>query len=877
MKLRQLCLFRRQLLKPSLFDGTYSYLSVDSEIKQNNFKKAILSALMISFSYNITYASEQFDPCDDWDFSRYMVRESKDLKKIFEVNEGVEAIKKQAKEKDVSDKTMTFLVGRTGAGKTKLRDLLNGHKLYAVHDADVAEYKMYRLEQNIDADMEVELQQLSWPDWFKMKATAKAEVWSEKWSKKSDKMKEFLGNFSLNSDRSHGYRPDTSVAELTGTVIDLPGIQNIGSTDSRKSAEIVRDSYEFKQLLREFKKFKLMVVVPEGDISVAGRAEKFLEVVTRLDEIFPDGLDGYKDRLFFVPSHAEAIKSPQIFKNRVKKMLEGRGEAGEKLLSEREETILRYVSNLPDDRICVFPRPSQNSVVNGNFLAPYIRANQQFPVYRGAINICVSESAKRYLEKMVSQPFDAIAELFKRFEQNLHFRVPPLLHGYTAGVAADQLRREFYNFAQTLEKGVDSAGIQKALDKIAPTSGRNFKSCVDIYERYMDLMPAAERRVFNVANGTMAYNLSKTVKLLAKEPRWLDSNMETVWGSYILGTSDIQLYLKRVQKSPFICRSTVGIVDSDVVVSGINWLWASTLLKMGTQQRVINLSGEHAFPVSVDPTSEYKKDGKDGKPGFSGQSGGHFVGLFDNEDIPYSLLEFKSTGGNGSKGQNGHDGEEGSNGKDEDPSIGVKATPGKPGQDAGRGGKGGQGGYAGSVRMLTFKQRTHATKWNATLNPGEPGRDGDPGKPGKGGINGCRMASTYWGLTWNPTSWVAKPVGWAGGGSTGLAKSIFSNAGAIVTLGNYGQFSNPISETAKGVRSANESVNDIFSVEKTRQEADEHAAPDGKRPSEPNEIGWVGTKTNPKVDEQTISRIINISNPYWEWVTVTTDYKEAQQ
>lgn len=181
------------------------------------------------------------------------------------------------------------------------------------------------------------------------------------------------------------------------------------------------------------------------------------------------------------------------------------------------------------------------------------------------------------------------------------------------------------------------------------------------------------------------------------------------------------------------------------------------------------------------------ENGTSGSPGLPGGGGGNFFGLA-RVISGVDRLTIVSNGGKGGRGQdggNGHEGQRGVDGVEEIRSpekggtwsnIGNKdgntnqelsnaGTPGKKGGNAGQGGIGGDAGIKGVIEMISLSNQPLTL--TTQLQNGVKGEDGNPGEAGVGGVNGKTWKGVWYHRDGEWNTWEAPKYHDAGKAGSG--------------------------------------------------------------------------------------------------------------
>ena len=590
-----------------------------------------------------------------------------------------------------------------------------------------------------------------------------------------------------------GFKPETKKPTFSssGAFLDLPGVEDISKGHTQKAEEEVQRAYYLKRILGEYRKFNLLVTVPESDLSVAGKGEEFLKSMQTLTTVFPEGSD-YFDRTTFLVTHASDINRPNVLRNRAKLLLEGRQEEG--ILSERDKMLLEYI-NSSRSRICIAKKPSMPGGLPRNFVQCFDTEGKahlfdkatSVDEYTKDIEVALSPSGLQYLHKLSDQVTTKVSGFFADVRKEARHRVRPLIAKHNG--TAEELRNQFHKFGHNLSYQVSAAVVEANLHQLDKRVGEEFQQLVSQHDFMMGFLPKAERTSLDLQNNGELARFATQLERFGEQPVW---DGEHAVSGYIVGAGDIQKYLQNSALNQLTaCGFGALFLDQDLEARGKSLALFSPFWKVTlAEKRVINLNGL----AGKDPLHlKAPLPGMDGEPGLPGQSGGHFYGMLDvysdskgaHHQPSIDTLTILVNGGKGGDGQHGGDGENGEEGKDGDKSVlqavGTNKIPwyswllmdltkekkssgslGKPGKDSGRGGVGSIGGPSGSITFANPMGIESKTTYGTHLKDGDKGENGEAGTPGTAGKNG-RIFSGEWG-TLTPNPWKVKGGMLAGAG-----------------------------------------------------------------------------------------------------------------
>lgn len=693
-------------------------------------RKEIVCLLIFSLSFFRLFCNGE-----DWNFSNEISTEFPILRAFEQIDK--ELVSEVA---NSSQNGITFIIGETGAGKSTLQLLFEEAK----KGKEFSELRIIAYKEDQE-DLRIDGEGIGHAD----AARTKAPVFS-----------------------------------TSGEFLDFPGFENIEGNDQGKLDEMILSSYALKRSLEIRKKFKIVLVVTETDITER-RGELFKNHINTLTRMFPNNAEYIKERLDIVVTHARRNKSK--LHERVGRLLQDRKSAGEKF-SEDEEMFLNYFSYRDNERLHLLLRPkSLNEKISLDFAHTIVK-RRYAGKYSGEIDTWLPAVARERARFHLEEISKVFLQLFKTFGKKLEENFPPVVASHNG--SAEELRTALKEKTEILIETKDRKKLESSLSYISAPTSNNFKQYDGMHNTFLQCIPSDMRDQQH-----HDYGLIERQKLLEKlrkmtiAPKWerIEEGRAIEGGGSILGISDIVVYLRGLEigKYPIElrCLSEVALLDEDFIANSLNLLWISDFCKIA-QKRTVVFSGKdgEVHRTKAENATTFGNPGEDGFPGNPGQNGGHFYGFFEKINDSKENINFKSDGGNGGKGQNGGNGANGKDGekgtleevktrKNQGKFVNgiqyyVSGTMGTPGGD---GGKGGRGGYAGNPGSLKIWE---GDRLFINLD-GKRGKEGGAGSYGDFGLGGKHGSPIFEGYYYQAGS-IGKMIGVVGFGTMGgsMASSV---------------------------------------------------------------------------------------------------------
>lgn len=597
--------------------------------------------------------------------------------------------------------------------------------------------------------------------------------------------------------------PNVHTVKGKETYIDLPGWD-----DSKGAPQDIANAFLRKEVLKNAKNIRMLLVVDYTDISKRGNYlvetfDNLLQFLGYADTTDAPRIQRLVDSMVLVISQAPDMENAAVAKDVRTYLLNYL--ARESNLSANGKSILaRILRNTENPKWGVFSIPTSLGV-GSKTRTEQARILKQLKdvvgVSKADLDLQIRASSK-HQGKIQSSLLYMISSLNKRFAPKILEVIGKNLTDFYTGVEGEGALKTFQAKYEALISATESKTLFELLIDLSFRKGmfeedflkeaREKDECIKFL---VDLLPKKEadkipcRRdwitEFGIREQLKVWN--KLLIDMTEDAKLTFSDRKIVLQGYFPKTSQITKQIAGYTGIDEIVIHALHTVHIDENLSGPKlsgvhvtiiapkWEFRNT--------RIIDLTGAacaHTYPNPASPGVGPSDPGADGAPGLPGGNGGHFfaIGLVCADAEKLTVI---SNGGKGGPGQQGGQGRDGSNGADGAPKYDFCKTKegalcegtaktvgweyvewppfdhgnkkydiklrnlGKPGRVGGNGGRGGAGGLGGRAGTIEFLSiLDRKAVLKSVAAAGRPGDDGIAGGVGIGGRTGRN-----WGGTWH--------------------------------------------------------------------------------------------------------------------------------
>jgi hypothetical protein len=588
------------------------------------------------------------------------------------------------------------------------------------------------------------------------------------------------------------------------TYIDYPGFD-----DSHGAHQDITNAFFRKEVLKNVNNLKIVLVVGYTDLSKRGRnlIETFNELIQFLgidDNIYEEKVNRIADSISLVVSQVPPLENNAV-KVTVSELLENYL-ADDINLSKTGKMLLERI--LIEERWRVFSTPTEigtcpktQSEKSGIWHLIH-KQSKYLPRTETDIQVKVSQKYSGTVQTSLQY---LVRNLKKKFAERIFEEINTSLQKFITGVAS---KKGIIKFQKRFQQAVNSTETHTLYELLKDLSflpnmfqGQIVDEAKDVDESIKflrDLLPAKEASTIPhrrdwIQEFELRPRLLELNNMLVQITTTSKDNLDTsqpgklLLQGYFLNTSQITSVLskhKNIREIEIHAFHTVTIDENleGKELRGVNVTIIAPKWEIVNHRKIV-LTGLDCPDSYARPANDGASEGEaghNGAPGGPGENGGHFFGIgIDFSGIDHlTIVSNGGTGGTGQQGGNGRVGQDGAHGrvkydfvktvdgaKDHGTVIAMgwdyvefppfhhgngtydmglrnNGQAGLPGGNAGLGGHGGHGGHPGNIRFVSLLNPQE--KVDQEARTGTTGTHGQAGAAGEGGKKGMD-----WGGTWH--------------------------------------------------------------------------------------------------------------------------------